>query len=132
MKDNDKFLKPVTGATVPMPMKPGKGDEKPGAFLKPLPVKPGKPSYKPVRPGKPSYKPVTPRPVGSSGAMTKPAIKPGTPQAAAREAQMRIETEKRKQAEKLQSAQQSATKPAAQIAAVQNAIAAARKQQASR
>lgn len=72
MKDNDKFLKPGTGKPVPMPYKPGKGDEKPGAFVKPMPVRPGKP------------KPVAPRPVGNSGAMTKPAIKP--PQIAAIEA----------------------------------------------
>ena len=44
--ENPKFLRPGTGKPAPMPMKPGKP------------------------------KPVAPRPVGNSGATTKPAIKP--------------------------------------------------------
>ncbi len=51
MKKNDKFLKPGTGNPIPMPVRPGKGNEDPGMVIKPLPVRPG---IKPIKPGKPS------------------------------------------------------------------------------
>lgn len=76
MKDNDKFLKPGTVKELPRTTTDNAGM----ASVKPLPVKPGRP------------KPPAPRPVGNSGAMTKPAIKP--PQIAA------IEAMRKKQASK--------------------------------
>lgn len=74
MRKNDK--------PYPMPtLKPGKGDEKPGAIIKPMPARPG-------------IKPPAPRPVGNSGATTKPMLKPPSPQAVTNEARAKAVAEK--------------------------------------